>query len=201
MIKLHIAFDVKQSLKWKARIVAHGDMTDLPCEAVYFGVASLRSPCVVCLFAELNGLKLTGGDVRNTYLEAHTSEKVCVCAGPEFGPLEGHLFVIKKALCKLHTFGARFHAKFADALRAMGFVPTYADTNVWIRDAGNCCEYVVVYVDDTLTALKDPDSFCKEFQSNPWNHKLKNFEELKYHLVVISSKIRMVCFVLVLKPT
>ena len=30
LIKLRIVFDVKQSLKWKARIVACGNMTDPP---------------------------------------------------------------------------------------------------------------------------------------------------------------------------
>ena len=64
----------------------------------------------------------------------------------------------------------------------MGFMPTYANPNVWIRDAGDVYEYVVVYVDDLLTALKDPDSFCKELQSDPWNHKLKNVEEPRFHL-------------------
>ena len=82
-------FDVKQSLKRKARIVARGDMTDPPREAVYSGVASLRSLRIVCLLAELNGLKLTGGDVGNAYLEAYTTEKVCVCVIP---PVPGHLF-------------------------------------------------------------------------------------------------------------
>ena len=84
LIKLRIVFDVKQSLKQKARIVARGNMTDLPHEAVYSGVASLRSLCIVYLLAELNGLKLTGGDVRNAYLEAYASEKMCVFAGPKF---------------------------------------------------------------------------------------------------------------------
>ena len=82
LIKLCIAFDVKQSLKPKARIVACGNMTDPPCEAVHSGVASLWSPCVVCLLAELNGLKFTGGDIRNAHLEAYASEKMCVYAGP-----------------------------------------------------------------------------------------------------------------------
>ena len=166
---LRIVFDVKQSLKRKARIVARGDMTDPPCEAVYSRVASLQSLRIVCLLTELNGLKLTGGDVGNAYLEACTSEKVCVCAGPEFGPLEGHLLVIKKALYGLRTSGARFHAKFADTLRDLGFTPTYADPNVWIRDAGDVYECVVVCVNDILTALKDPDFFYKELQSDPWD--------------------------------
>ena len=80
------------------------------------------------------------------------------------------------------TSGARFHAKFADTLRALGFKPTYADPDVWIRDAGTCYEYVVVYVDDILTALKDPKSFYSALQSDPWNYKLKNVEEPRYHL-------------------
>ena len=57
--------------------------------------------------------------------------------------------MIEKVLCGLRTSGARFHAKFADALCALGFTP-----NVWIHDAGDVYEYVVVYVDDILTALK-----------------------------------------------
>ena len=44
-------------------------MTDLLHEAVCSGVASIWSLCIVCLLAELNGLKLTGGDVRNVCLE------------------------------------------------------------------------------------------------------------------------------------
>ena len=67
-------------------------------------------------------------------------------------------------------------------LHVLGFVPTYADPNVWIRDAGDCYEYVVVYVNGTLTVLKAPDSFCKELQSDPWNHKLKNVKKPKCHL-------------------
>ena len=120
------------------------------------------------------------------WIEAHwwqcTLEKVCVCAGPEFRQLEGHSLVIEKVLYGLRTSGARFHAKFADALRALGFTPTYADPNVWMRDAGDCCMCVVVHVDDTLTALKDPDSFHKKLQFDPWNHKLKNVKEPKHHL-------------------
>ncbi len=90
--------------------------------------------------------------------------------------------MVDKALYGLRTSGARFHAKFDDTLRKLGFTPTYADPNVWIRDAGDCYEYVVTYVDDILTALKDPDTFYAKLRSRPWNYKLKNVEEPKYHL-------------------
>jgi hypothetical protein len=61
-------------------------------------------------------------------------------------------------------------------------VPTYADPDVWIRDAGDCYEYIVVYVDDILSALKNPSEFYEKLQSPPWKYKLKNVEEPKYHL-------------------
>ena len=181
-IPVKMVFDVKQSLKRKARLVARGDKTKPPRDSVYSGVASLRSLRIVCFLAELNGLKVTGGDVGNAYLEAYTKEKVCFRAGPEFGELAGHMLVIDKALYGLRTSGARFHAKFADTLRALGFMPTYADPDVWYRDAGDVYEYVVVYVDDVLTALKNPDEFYSQLQSDPWNYNLKNVEEPRYHL-------------------
>eukprot|EP00977_Amphora_coffeiformis_P023320 scaffold13003_cov122-Amphora_coffeaeformis.AAC.1 len=177
-----MVFDVKQTLKRKARLVAREDKTDPPKDSVYSGVASLQSLFIVTFLAELNGLHLTGGNIGNAYLEAYTKEKVCTIAGPEFGPLQGHMLIIDKALYGLHTSGARFHAKFADTLRTLGFTPTYADPDVWIRDGGDCYEYIVVYVDDIFTALKEPVIFYDIIQSEPWNYKLKNVEEPKYHL-------------------
>ena len=181
-IQCRMVFDVKQSLKRKARFVARGDQTVVPDDTSYSGVASLRSLRIVCFLAELNGLELTGGDIGNAYLEAFTKEKVCFRAGPEFGELEGCLLIIRKALYGLRTSGARFHAKFSETLRSLGFVPTRGDPDVWIRDGGRCYEYVVVWVDDILTALLDPAKFYEQLRSDPWKYKLKNVEEPKYQL-------------------
>ena len=103
-IPVRFVFDVKQTLKRKARLVARGDKTyDAEPGASYSGVASLRSLRIVCFLAELNNLEITGGDIGNAYLEAYTKEKVCFRAGPEFGALQGHLLVIDKALYGLRT--------------------------------------------------------------------------------------------------
>ena len=112
-----------------------------------------------------------------------TQRRKCVfCAGPKFGALEGHLLIIDKALYGLRTSGARFHAKFADTLRILGFKPSYTDPDVWLRDAGSCYECVVVHVDDTFTALKNLKEFYDALKAEPWNYKLKNVEEPKHHL-------------------
>ena len=53
---------------------------------------------IAIVAAELNDLDIMVGDVSSAYLEAYSQEKVCFIAGPEFGPLEGHLLVLVRAL-------------------------------------------------------------------------------------------------------
>jgi hypothetical protein len=48
--------------------------------------------------SQLNDLEFWSTDVGNAYLESKTDEKVYIVAGPEFGELEGHILIIRKAL-------------------------------------------------------------------------------------------------------
>ena len=84
--------------------------------------------------SELNGLKLWGADVGNAYLESYTKEKNYIVAGPEFGEeLEGHILIINKALYGLRSSGLCFHEKFAYTLFEMGFKPSKAHSDLWMR--------------------------------------------------------------------
>jgi Reverse transcriptase (RNA-dependent DNA polymerase) len=123
-INVHLVFDVKHDLRRKARLVAGSHLTDPPKESAYSGVVSFRSLRIVALLAELNGLAFWAADVGNAYLEAHTKEKVYIIAGPEFGELQWHTLVIIRALYGLRTSGARWHERFSDTLRDLGFVPS-----------------------------------------------------------------------------
>ena len=181
-ITVHLVFDVKATLQRKARLVAGGHLTEPPRESVYSGVVTLRSLRLICFLAELNELMLMAADIGNAYLEAYTKEMVYFIAGPEFGPLQGHVLVIVKALYGLRTSGARFHERLADTLRDLGFFPSYADPDVWMRENGDTWDYVCVYVDDLLCAMKDPKSLMDKLQSKPYEYKLKGVDEPKYHL-------------------
>jgi Reverse transcriptase (RNA-dependent DNA polymerase) len=98
---------------------------------------------IVLFLAELNHLEIWSTDIGNAYLEAYTSEKVYIMAGPEFGQSEGHILIISKALYGLH-------------IREIGFFPCKAEPDIWMRKKGNRYEYIVVYVDDLAIAMKDP---------------------------------------------
>ena len=75
-INVQLVFDVKASGKRKGRLVARGDLTPEPDEAVYSSVASLCSLRAIIFISELNQLKLWQGDVGNAYLESYTQENV-----------------------------------------------------------------------------------------------------------------------------
>jgi Reverse transcriptase (RNA-dependent DNA polymerase) len=104
----------------KARLEADGHLTDIPLESVYSGVASLRGFRIVFFLAKLNHLKLWSTDIGNAYLEAYTSAKVYIIAGPGFGERDGHILIISKALYGLQSSGARWYDRFADCIREIG---------------------------------------------------------------------------------
>ena len=115
------------------------------CALPISGVVSLRGFRMLVFLAELNRLKLWGTDVCSACLEAHTKEKVCTLAGPEFGPLAGHRLLVSKALYGLCTSGQRWHDGFAACMREEGFVPCMAELDVWMRPAGDVCKCVAVH--------------------------------------------------------
>ena len=80
-------------------------MTPEPEESIYSSIATIRSLRIVVFLAKLNGLQLMQGDIGSAYLESYTQEKVYFIAGPEFGHLSGHTFIIDKALYGLHSSG------------------------------------------------------------------------------------------------
>ncbi len=64
-----------------------------------------------------------------------------------------------------------------------GFAPSLGDPNVWLRDTGDCYEYVCVYVDDLMAIMKDPGQFFTKIQDpNGYGFKMKGVGPPRYHL-------------------
>ena len=180
-IRVHLIFDVKHDGRHKARLVADGHLTEIPLESVYSGVVSLRGFRLVLFLAELNQLKMWATDIGNAYLEAYTSEKVYIIGGPEFRDREGHILVISKALYGLRSSGARWHDRFADCVRELGFFPCKAEPDIWMRRKDNVYEYIAVYVDDLAIAMKDPKEFTDTLEKKH-KFKLKGTGPISFHL-------------------
>ena len=181
-IKVHLVFAVKHDGRHKSRLVSQGDLTDIPITSVYAGVVSLRGLRMCIFIAELNCMEAYAADTGNAYLEAITQEKVCIKAGPEFGDKEGHLLIIHKALYGLRSSGKEFGDLLAACLRELGFFPSKAEPEIFMRARNGLYEYVATYVDDLCIVMKEPEEFLKQLQSPPYSFKLKGSGPMSFHL-------------------
>ena len=181
-IPCHMVHDIKASGRHKSRFVAGGHRTSTPTDATYSGVVSLQGIRLVTFIAELNDLEIWGTDIGNAYLESYTSEKVAFIAGPEFGKYAGHTCIIQKALYGLKSSGKCWHDRLHDVLRDMGFFPSKAEEDIWMRDMGDHYEYLAVYVDDLLIASKKPQDIIDALEKKPNNFKLKGTGPVTFHL-------------------
>ena len=111
-------------------------MTDDPIGDNYAGVATSETVLTAIFIAIINGIQCIAADVGNKYLNSETQEKIYVKAVPEFGPLESKTLVVIKGLYELKTSAARWHEKLADTLRTLGYEPSKADPNVWMKYCG-----------------------------------------------------------------
>ena len=180
MIPLHHAFDVKYDGRYKNRIVAGGNHTDLIDTDMYSGVVSIDTVRLVTLVGVLNGLSCIATDISVAYLHGRTREKVYTVAGPEFGPdIAGRTMIIEKALYGLRTSAARWHEVLSDTLRQMGWSPSYADPNVWIKDIGTHYEYICTWVDDLLIFSKNPMDIIRTLEKR---YTLKGTGVPEYYL-------------------
>jgi len=161
-IPCHMIFDIKLDLTRKARFVAGGHWTDPDPNLSYSTVVTRESVRIVFLIAVLNEIEIKSIDIGNAYLNAPAREKVYMTAGPEFGPDKiGKPVLIVRALYGLKTSGAAWHAQLNETLRAMDFVPSIADPDVWMRAASKSngfpyYEHLLVYVDNLLILSHDP---------------------------------------------
>jgi hypothetical protein len=169
-IPFHMIFDNKCNFTRKARFVAGGHWTDAPESITYSSVVTRDSVRIGFLLAALNGLDILSADVGNAYLQAPAREKVHTTAGPEFGPNNvGKTVIIVHAMYGLKSSGAAWHDKLSETLREMGFKPSYADPDVWMRpatkvDGHRYYEYILVYADDILVISASPSPVMKTIQ-------------------------------------
>ena len=169
--KCHMIFDVKmgENFRCKARFVASGHTTETPTSLTYSSVVSRDLVRIILLIATLNGLQVMACDIQNAYLTANCREKIWTYVGPEFDSERWQPMIIKKALYGLKSSGAAFRTHLAETLHDIGFKPTKADPNVWIRlavkpDGSEYYEYIMCYVDDILSVSLDAKSILRSLQ-------------------------------------
>ena len=164
---LRIIFDIKQEdLRRKARMVAGGHVIDSSMYESYSSVVQMRTIRLLETVAMNEGLKIMTGDIGNAFVHAFTKEKIYSVAGKEFGDREGCKIIIKKALYGLATSARQWNLALGDMIRKLGFVPSRADPDLWIKESPckSHYEYIATYVDDIIIVCKDPKIYMKQIK-------------------------------------
>jgi len=161
-LSVHMIFDVKMDLTWKARLVANWHKTPDPVESTYEGVVSRESVRIALTYAAMMGVNVWVADIQNAYLSAPTSEKFWIICGDEFGVTDkGGKAVVKRALYGTKTAGRDFRNHLRDCMDHFGYTSCRADTNLWMRmstknGGEEYYEYILLYVDDCLVISDSP---------------------------------------------
>eukprot|EP00978_Attheya_sp_CCMP212_P010066 scaffold24179_cov31-Attheya_sp.AAC.1 len=161
-IQCHMIFDIKIDFTRKARFVAGGHLTDPPASVSYSSVVAHDSVRITFMIAALNDLSVLVADVGNAYLNAPCREKIWFTAGKEFDSRAGTKIVLVRALYGLKTSGAAWRAHISGNMRELGFEPSDADPDIWMRaatklDGFKYYEYILIYVDDILALGEHPE--------------------------------------------
>ena len=182
-VPLVYAFDVKFDGRRRARICANGSVVDkLADSEVYSGVVSNDSVRLIMFLAKLNGLKICAADIGSAYLMAETKEKITTKLGPGFGEWTGKTVVVHKALYGLLGSCAQFHAHLSANLKKIGFEPSWADANIWMKKKGDHYEYIGVYIDDLIVVSKDPMAILDQLKEPVGPYNLKGVGTPEYYL-------------------
>ena len=156
-------FDVKMdgSFTRKARLVADGHKTEPPTSMTYSSVVARDSVRIALTIASLNCLEISSCDIGNAYLNAPCREKLWTVAGAEFGSEKGAVMIISRALYGLKSSGAAWRSTLAQTMELLGYKPTQADPDVWLKraikhDRTPYYKMMLIYVDDVLHLAEGP---------------------------------------------
>ena len=120
--------------------------------------------------------------VRKRFLQSQCKEKIYTIAGPEFGPkLQGKVLVMNKSIYGLRSASASFHEHCARVLHKIGFKPSHADPDLWMKDCKTHYEYVATWVDDVLVMSKEPLKVIQDFKE-AGEYELKGVGAPEYYL-------------------
>ena len=180
-IKVHLGFACKHDGHHKAKLVVAGNLTPGPIDSIYSGVVSTRSLKLSILLGKLNNMEVWGADLGNAYRKATAREKIFIVAGPEVKGLQGHIYVIHKALYGLKSSVLCWSHRIHVIMLQFRFQPCKADPSVWLRAMKTKYDYIVIYLDDLLIASDKPQQIIKDLKEK-FKLTIKGGGPLEYDL-------------------
>ena len=171
---LRMIYDIKnEDQRYKARLVVGGHKVDSTGYNTYSSQVDGISILLLFIIAQHIGLDIMTCDVSNAFVTAPNSEKVWALAGDEFGEKKGSKVEIQRALYGLPGSARAFSDFLADTLIRLGFKPSRADPDLWIKQTPYGYDMIATHVDDIIIASKCPQNYVALIEQE---YALRNIE-------------------------
>jgi histone deacetylase 1/2 len=142
--------------KYKARLVARGftQQSGIDFHETFSPVVKAATVRIVLSLAISRGWTLRQIDVSNAFLHGFLEEDVFMHQPPGFEDPRYPQFVCKlqKSLYGLKQSPRAWYSRLSDKLQQLGFIPSVADTSLFIYHHDGVTILMLVYVDDIVIA-------------------------------------------------
>ena len=118
----------------EAQYMAGGHVTNVPTHMTYTSVISCDTVRIGFLVAAFNGLDILAVDIKNSFLEAPTQEKIFFYDGNEWKYDKDRVVVVICTICGLKSSALPFRNHLAEALGSkLGFKSSLANQYLWYK--------------------------------------------------------------------
>jgi histone deacetylase 1/2 len=172
--------------RYKARLVAKGfkQRYGLDYEDTFSHVVKPTTIRILLSLVVTHGWSLRQLDVQNAFLHGVLEEEVYMRQPPGFSDPDrpDHLCRLVKALYGLKQAPRAWHARLGAAVRAHGFLPSTADTSLFLLQRPEVSMYVLVYVDDIILVSSSVAAADRLVSSLSEAFAVKDLGKLHYFL-------------------
>jgi histone deacetylase 1/2 len=180
--------------RYKARLVAKGfkQRYGIDYEDTFFPVVKAATIRTVLAISVARGWTLRQLDVKNAFLHGVLEEEVYMRQPPGFENPSAPNFVCKldKALYGLKQAPRAWYSRLSSKLQSLDFVPSKADTSLFLYQKANVTIFMLIYVDDIIVSSSSDQAIVALVKELNKDFAIKDLGDLHYFLGIEVKKIQ-----------
>ncbi|CAM8941546.1 unnamed protein product [Rhodiola kirilowii] len=172
--------------KHKARLVARGFTQQFGIDFMdtFSPVVRPETVRLVLAITVSHGWCLRQIDIDNAFLHGHLDQEVYMQQPPGFEDPQhpSHVCKLNRSIYGLKQSPRAWHSRLSNSICKLGFLPSRADTSLFVYHGSAATVFILVYVDDIVIAGSCPTTVSRIIQRLSELFPVKDLGQLHYFL-------------------